>query len=77
MSDRSMELLLFIVSSINIRDESIIHVPHLINLIRKKAANESRFSVAGLAQSVKTITDDVFEGVFWTVFVKRYLYIWF
>ncbi|CAD8043501.1 unnamed protein product [Paramecium primaurelia] len=64
MSDRSMELLLFIVSSINIKDESILHVHHLINLIRKKAANESRFSVAGLAQSVKTITDDVFEGVF-------------
>lgn len=36
----------------------------LIDLLMKKSANESRFSVAGLAQSCREVTGGIYDGLF-------------
>jgi len=58
-------VILFMACSLQLNRKDIKNSDKLIDMIRKKSVNECRFNIAGLAQSVKEVTSDIYDGLFW------------
>ena len=44
--------------------KDVRYTDQLLELIRKKSANECKFNVAALAQSIIEVNEDIYDGVF-------------
>lgn len=66
-------MILLMACSLQLNRKDIKNSDKLIDLIRKKSVNECRFNIAGLAQSVKEVTTDIYDGLFW-IYILIHLY---